>query len=458
MLLPATPGWVSLPVVVCGSPPLLAGACWRRWCMVCGVWCVVCGVRRWCVGGVVAGVWCGWSLATPGGGSCVLLPATPGWVSLPVVVGGPRHSWLRLPGAVPRHSWLGSVGGGGVRWGCGWCVVWSVPRHSWRRFLRATPRHSWLGFAAGGGVWSPATPGWGLLAAVVCGVWCVVCGVWCVVCGVRPWCAGGVAAGVWCGLSLATPGGGSCVLLRATPGWVSLPAVVRVPRHSWWRVPGAVPRHSWLGFAVGGGVWCVVCGVWRVVCGGGVCGGFVAGVWCGWSLATPGGGSCVLLPATPGWVSLPVVVWGSPPLLAGARRLWWCVSRAGVSFVVCVCGVCGCARWPCCVVCCVFVVSVFLVVWCGGAVGVSSGCPSPWFWCVCVRCVALRVGVGGVGGGGSCAVWLPCVCVCVLAVCGWWGGVCHTLAGSRRRSSAWFKKQKKRSCRCVAELRGMRDA
>ena len=26
----------------------------------------------------VAGVWCGWSLTTPGGGSCVLLPATPG--------------------------------------------------------------------------------------------------------------------------------------------------------------------------------------------------------------------------------------------------------------------------------------------------------------------------------------------------------------------------------------------
>ena len=54
MLLPATPGWVSLPVVVCSFPPLLTGACWRRWCVVCGVWCVVCGVRRWCVGGVVA--------------------------------------------------------------------------------------------------------------------------------------------------------------------------------------------------------------------------------------------------------------------------------------------------------------------------------------------------------------------------------------------------------------------
>ena len=281
----------------------------------------------------------------------------------------------------------------------------------------------------------PAIPGWGPLAAVVCG---------------------GVVAGVWCGWSLATPGGGSCVLLPATPGWVSLPAVVGVPRHSRRRVPGAVPRHSWLGFAVGGGVWCVVCGVWRVACGGGVCGGFVAGVWCGWSLATPGGGSCVLLPATPGWVSLPVVVWGSPPLLAGARRLWWCVSRAGVSFVVCVCGVCGCAWWPCCVVCCVFVVFVFLVVWCGGAVGVSPLPLGPGV-CVCAVWPFVLVWVAW-GGGGSCAVWLSCVRVCVLAVCGWWGGVCHTLAGSRRRSSACFKRQKKRSCRCVAEMRGMRDA
>ena len=135
MLVPATPGGVLLPVVVCGSPPLLAGVCWRRWCVVCGVWCVVCGVRRWCVGGVVAGVWCGWSLATPGGDSCVLLPATPGWISLSVVVGGPRLSWRRVPGAVTRHSWLGFTVGGGV--------------------------------------------------------WCVVCGVWCVVCG------GGVLVGLW---------------------------------------------------------------------------------------------------------------------------------------------------------------------------------------------------------------------------------------------------------------------
>ena len=205
MLLPATPGWVSLPVVVCGSPPLLAGACWRRWCVVCGVWCVVCGVRRWCVGRVVAGVWCGWSLATPGGGSCVLLPASPGWVSLPVVVGGPRHSWLRVPGAVPRHFWLGSVGGGNLRWGCGWCCVvgpspllaevpacYSPPLLAGFRcrWWCVVPRRSWLGSAGGGGV-----------CCVVCGVWCVVCGVWCVVCG------GGVLVGLRlvCGVVGSSP-------------------------------------------------------------------------------------------------------------------------------------------------------------------------------------------------------------------------------------------------------------
>ena len=297
MLLPATPGWVSLPVVVCGSPPLLAGVCWRRWCAVCGVWCVVCGV--WCVvagGGVLVGLWlvCG--------------------------VVGPSPLLAEVP------------------------VCYSPP----------------------------------LLAGFRCRWW-------------------------WA--FLATPGGGSRARFPATPGWVSLSAVV--------------------------------CGVWCVVCGGGVCGGVVAGVWCGWSLATPGGGSCVLLPATPGWVSLPVVVCGSPPLLAGARRLWWCVLRAGVSFVVCVCGVCGCARWPCCVVCCVFVVSVFLVVWCGGAVGVSSGS-----WCVCVRCVALRVGVGGVGGGRARCHCRACPCVCLRCVVGGVGCVipwlvvvvgCRHGSKSRRR-------------------------
>ena len=161
------------------------------------------------------------------------VPATPGWGPLAALVCG---VWC-----VAVVCW----------WGCGWCVVWLVHRHSWRRFLCATPRHSWLGFAAGGGVRSPP-----LLAGVRWRRWCVVCGVW-------RWCVGGVVAGVWCGWSLATPGRGSCVLLPATHGWVSLPGVV------------GGPRHSWLGSAGGGGVWCVVCGVWCVVCGGGV----LVGLW-----------------------------------------------------------------------------------------------------------------------------------------------------------------------------------
>ena len=317
---------------------------------------------------------------------------------------------------------------------------------------------------------APATPGWVSLPVVVCGSppllagvcwrrWCLVCGVWCVVCGVRRWCVGGVVVGVWCGWSVATPGGGSCVLLPATPGWDSLPVVVGVPRHSWRRVPGAVPRHSWLGFAVGGGVWCVVCGVWCVVCGSGV----LVGLWL----------VCGVVGPSPLLAEVPVCY--SPPLLAGFRCRWWCAAprhswlgAAGCGgvfrglgcpllcvFVVCV-GVRVC-RAVLCVAClwclrcwwCGVVVGgcVFRVCWCvwlrvcawvswplavgvvprhswlgsTGCGGGGPGCPSLWSWCVCVLCVALRFGVGGVGGGGSCAVWLPCVCVCVLAVCGLWG-------------------------------------
>ena len=209
MRFPATPGWGPLAAVVCG-------------------------VRRWCVGGVVAGVWCGWSLATPGGGSCVLLPATPGWVLLPLVVRGPPHSWLRVRGAVPRHSWLHFAVGGGGRSspllaegpGCGsppllagvrwrrWCVVcgggvlvgvWlvcgvvgpspllaEVPVCYPPPILAVFRCRWWWAFLAtpGGGFRArfPATPGWVSLTAVVCGVWCVVC-------GVRRWCVGGVVAG-----------------------------------------------------------------------------------------------------------------------------------------------------------------------------------------------------------------------------------------------------------------------
>ena len=232
---PATPGWGPLTAVVCGvwcvggvprhswrrflcatprqswlgfapggggrSPPLLAGVRWRLCCVVCGVW-------RWCVGGLVAGVWCGWSLATPGGGSCVLLPATPGWVSLPVVVGGPRHSWLGSVGGVA--VWCVVCGGGvlvGLWLVCG--VVGPSPLLAEVPVCYSPPLLA--GFRCRWRWAVPATPGWGPLAALVCGVWCVVCDVW-------RWCVGGVLAGVWCGWSLATLGGGSCVLLPATPG------------------------------------------------------------------------------------------------------------------------------------------------------------------------------------------------------------------------------------------------
>ena len=440
----------------CGSPPLLAGVRWRRWCVV----------------------------------AC--------------------HSWLRVQVAVPRHSWpLESAGGG----------FWVGPCHSWLWVSGAAPRHSWLGSAGGGG---GCFRGWGfpvlcllvarrvrvvpvLVSVVVCvfvvsvlvvvWVWaglprvfvcvCVCMRVLCVG-GVRcgaMWCVGGVVAGVWCGWSLATPGGGSCVLDPATPGWVWLPLVVNVPRHSWLRVSGAAPRHSWLGSAGRGGgcfrrwgfgVLCVlvaqrvlVCAL--CVCGGGVgvgvssvcvgacvaaCGGLfprlglaagvsagrgVVGVWAVprhswrrflrafprhiWPGFALGGGGC----------SLPLHAEGPGcgplPLLAGVRRRWWCVVACpfwlwswlrfpvtpgwglpaaavavcvglGGGFSWCVCSWRGaCARGVCAGVC------VVRSWWRG------CGCVFRVFWCVCVCvwvCGRGRPGLAavvGVGVVGLCRGW-----------------------------------------------------
>ena len=260
------------------SPPLLAGVRLRRWCVVCGVWCV---------GGVVAGVWCGWSLATPGGGSCVLLPATPGWVSLPLVVGG------------PRHSWLGSFGGGGV-----WCVV-GVPRHSWRRFLCATPRHSWLGFAAAGGGRSPP-----LLAGVRWRRWCA-CFAW-------PGRAGRPPGRVVVRLTFSF--GRFVFLLCLAPSGLGLP-----------------PSPSLLlPFLVGWGLWCVgwlllgTCSCAVVLCVLCALSGFVA----------PGGRRCLApvrvpwlwpaaclsgVPRGPAWCAAPRPV-RSLSVLRSAFPTPWCLS------------------------------------------------------------------------------------------------------------------------------------
>ena len=381
---------------MCYSPPLLAGFRCRWWWAVPATpgWglpaALVCRVWRWCVGGGVAGVWCGWSLATPGGGSCVLLPATPGWVSLPLVVGGPRHSWLGSVGGVA--VWFVVCGGGvlvglwlvwgvvgpspllaevpvcysppllaGFRcrwwwavpatpgwgplaallcgvwcvavvcwWGCGWCVVWLVPRHSWRRFLCATPRHSWLGFAAAGGGRSPP-----LLAGVRLRRWCVVCGVWC------------VAVVCWWGC-------GWCVV------WL-------VPRHSWRRFLCATPRHSWLGFAAAGGGRSppLLAGVrWRrrcVVFGGGV----LLGLWL----------VCGVVGPLPLLAEVPVCY--SPPLLAGFRCRWWWAVPATPGWGPLAAVVCG----------------VWCVVCCWGPSPLPRLCPL----------LGLRGGGGGVGG----SLWSP---------------------------------------------------
>ena len=417
LLLACVCGWVRVAVgrgfclplpVVAG---VLGGCVWARF-VVLSLFC-----RLFVV--FVVGLWCG-----PAFGTCVVSCAFP----LPPAVSGSGVRCGR-PGLGCAPPFLAGLSG------CVFCAffffffsgcwvslsraLWSLPRllsfglGCWLFFfffcLFRCPFFRW---AAVAGLVLPVLAGWspcaclGVLSSVPSGwgVWppsvLLVGGLVAVGCfrapappppfffffgggGGLPGCssrclpsAGGCSvAGVWCVWSLATPGRGSCVLLPATPGWVSLPVVVGGPRHSslgfaggggvwcvavvcWWgcgwcvvwlvprhpwrRFLCATPRHSWLGFASGGvgrappllaGVrWrrcCVVCGVWRW-CVGGV----VAGVWCGWSLATPGGGSCVLLPATPGWVSLPVVV--------GGPRHSWLGSACGGG-VWCV--VCGVWRW-----------------------------------------------------------------------------------------------------------------
>ena len=131
-------------------------------------------------------------------------------------------------------------------------------------------------------------------------------------------------------------------------------------------------------------------------------------------------------PATPGCGQLVVVVWGplpllaaapgcgSPPLLAGVRRLRWGVSWGWVvSRVVCVCGVGGCVWCSCFCVFCVFVVSVFLVVWCGGVVWVclphALVCVLACAWCVGGLCLLVPACLGCGLRLVFAWVWLVCV-------------------------------------------------
>ena len=129
----------------------------------------------------------------------MLLAATPGWFLLPVVVGVPRHSWLRVPGAVPRHSWLCFAVGGG---GCSSPLLAEGPGCGSPPLLAGVRWRRWC---------------------VVCGVWSVVCGVWCVVCG------GGVLVGLWlvCGAVGPSP------VLAEVPVCYSPPLLAGF-RCGWW--------------------------------------------------------------------------------------------------------------------------------------------------------------------------------------------------------------------------------
>ena len=216
MRLPATPG--------CGPLVLFRGVGLRHsWLRSAGLW-----------GMVVAA----------GGPS--LLAEVPEWAF-------PRHFWLRAPAAVPRHSWVGSAGRGGGRFrGVGWGLGGEFPVLCVfvGRRVRVVSVLVCVLCVRGGG----SGVGLSFVCVGVCVCVCV-CGVWWLVspAGARCWCR-------WCC--------GWCVLwlvLRhswrrflSAPGWVSLPVVVGVPRHSWLRAPDAVPGHSWLGSAGGGGVWLLV--------------------------------------------------------------------------------------------------------------------------------------------------------------------------------------------------------
>ena len=416
MRFPATPGWGPPAVVVCGSPPAV----------------VVGPLPLLAVG--------------PGCGAPPLLAEAPGCGSPPLLAG---VHWLWWWGPWVPFS-LAVVCVCVLRGALCWCG---------RRGVSAGGGVGWAPATLGCGSWGrlPATPGWGPPAVAVgvlpgggfpccvclwrgvC-VWCLCWCVWCVfvvsvlvvvwvwacllrvflcvcvgACVVCWWCV------LWCGV-VCWRGRGRCVV------W-------SVPRHCWQRFLCATPRHSWLGFAAGGGGrsspllaeglecgsppllawvrlrwWCAAPRPrwWLAPCHSRLW-GRVAGPRHSWlgsaavcrvrSFATPGRGPWSWFPATPGWGPRVVVVGALGALLLGR-------------------GVCVCAMWR------------FVLVW--------AACRG-----------------GGRARGGCCVS----VCVCVRAVCGWWGvsylgwfSLSVGMSKSRRR------KAKKRPCRRVAEMRGMRHA
>ena len=119
-------------VPVCYSPPLLAGFRCRCWWAVPASpgWGPLAAVV--CGGGVLVGLWlvCGVVGPSP------LLAVVPVCYSPPLLAGFRCRWWWAVP-ATPGWGPLAALVCGvrcvavGCWWGCGWCVVWLVPRHSW---------------------------------------------------------------------------------------------------------------------------------------------------------------------------------------------------------------------------------------------------------------------------------------------------------------------------------------
>ena len=207
----------------------------------------------------------------------------------------------------------------------------------------------------------------------------------------------------------------------ATPGW-GLPAAVVAVSAGLGGVLSAIPRRSWLGFAAGGGGCSSPLLAEGPGCGSP---SLLARVrWRAWCVvACHSWLRCLVAVTRHAWLGGPlvaVVAWplptlaeglgcGSPPLLAGVRRpRRWVFLWVGVSRVVCACGA-ACVRGVCACVC--GVCSWCLCWWwrgCGRALRVRL-CV---FVCVCACVVCWWRAVAG-----PCFPWLLLVLVEVWLVC-----------------------------------------
>ena len=298
----------------------------------------------------------------------MLLPATPGWVSLPLVVGGPRHSWLGSAGGGGVRALLGRVGRAGLP-GAFWCAS---------PFPLAA-----LSFCF---AWPP--PGWGCPSLFRC---CcrssLVVFLGLPLPGSRLVCVSRLAVG--CSLVVAPPPPPTFVSggFRRSCLWplcfFSLPLLLPpcapvVSGFLWFPAPGALGLGA-----------CVLCFVGLPLLGSPcACPSFVLSAW---------------LLAAPAWLLPPL-----PPLVSRGFRS----CRSVLCAVLC----CACLgavlrrAAACCVARCCAVVCCVALVWCRCLLRRALWrCPWPWGPVLC--------------GAVFCGVPPRCV-LCAVCVLSWRGGAC----------------------------------